>query len=381
MFRFEFLRESLRFALSISLRSLSTIAPRLPRTPTAEFLVSSHGFSPDTALTLSNLVAKRARSSGRLDSVVTLFKSYGFSPASMAGIFTSYPNVLSAKPHENIKPKLDFLSASGLSGEALVHVICNDPFILMRSLEGHLVPCINCLVKFFGSREELVSLFLSKRGSWALRNFSAAMELNINTLRSFGVTNLGIAKLITLRVRALSRTPSEFRAILDEMKNIGLDPSSMMFIYGVCSCAGMKRERWEAKVDIFYKFGFSEAQFKALFVKQPGIMNSSMKRTEKMLNYLMNELGWTVEYITSYPVVLMSSLEKKILPRLSVLFFLLSEGLVKETSIGRAIVISEAEFARFFLSPFGEKRPQIMEMYKNKKESCHLLTTATGKLK
>lgn len=77
----------------------------------------------------------------------------------------------------------------------------------------------------------------------------------------------------------------------------------------------------------------------------------------------------------------MSSLEKKILPRLSVLFFLLSEGLVKETSIGRAIVISEAEFARFFLSPFGEKRPQIMEMYKNKKESSHLLTTATGKLK
>lgn len=306
------------------------------------------------------------------DSVVTLFKSYGFSPASMGTVFISYPNVLSDTAHKNIKPKLDFLSASGLSGEKLVHFIGNDPFILMRSLEGHLIPCINCLVKFFGSKE-LVSLFLNKRGSWALRNYSEAMELNINTLRDFGVPNSNISKLITLRVRALSRTPSEFRAILDEIKHMGLDPSSMMFIYGVCSRAGMKRERWEAKMNMFYKFGFSEAQFKALFVKQPGVMNSSMKRMEKMLSYLMNELGWTVDYITSYPIALMSSLEKKVMPRVAVMLFLLSEGLVKESSVGRAAVISEAEFSRLFLMPFVKKLPQITEMYKSKKENSLFL--------
>ncbi|KAK4757983.1 hypothetical protein SAY87_019284 [Trapa incisa] len=375
MFRFKFLGESLRLTWSTSLRPLSTVAPvRPPRTPTVGYLVGSHGFSPDAAVALSNLSSKRGVSCERLDSVMMLFKSYGFSPAIIVGIFTSYPSMLSSKSEEKLKPKLEFLAASGLSGEALVHVIGNDPFILTRSLEGHLVPCFNSLLKFFGSSEELVALFLTKRGSWALRNFSSAMELNINTLRSFGVPNSSIARLFTLRVRALSRTPSEFRAIVDEMKGMGLDPSSMMFIYGVCSCAGMKRPRWEAKVSLFYKYGFSEAQFRTLFVKQPSVMNSSMKRSEKMLNYLMNDLGLTIKYITSYPVVLMSSLERKILPRLSVLFFLISEGLLKQTSIGRAIVISEADFARFFLLPFGQKRPQILEMYKKKKESPNILT-------
>ncbi|OWM87675.1 uncharacterized protein LOC116187176 [Punica granatum] len=367
MFRFKFFMESLQFSLSMSLRSLSTSVSRPPKTLTAEYLISSHGFPQEAALTLANIVAERGRSGARFDSVITLFKNYGFTPASMASIFISYPNVLSAKAHGNIKPKLDFLSKSGLSGDTLVHVICNDPFILMRSLEGHLAPCMNSLIKFFGSREDLVSLFLNKRGSWALRNYSEAMELNINTLRAFGVSNSGIAKLITLRVRALSRTPSEFRAILDKIKQMGLDPSSMMFIYGVCSCAGMKDEKWDAKVNVFYKYGFSEAQFRALFVKQPGIMNSSMKRLEKMLNYLMNDLGWTVDYITSYPIVLMSSLEKKIMPRVQVFMFLLSEGLVKQTAVGRAAVISEAEFYKFFLVPHGEKLPQILEMYKSKK--------------
>ncbi|KAK4761789.1 hypothetical protein SAY87_029673 [Trapa incisa] len=374
MFRSKFLRESLQLTLSISLRSISTVAPAQPPiTPTAGYLVSSHGFSPDAAVALSNMSSKCGVSCIRLDSIMALFKSYGFSPATIACIFTSYPKMLCSKSEENIKTKLEFLTSSGLSGEALAHVIGNDPFILTRSLEGHIIPCFKSLIKFFGSSEDLVALFLTKRGSWALRNFSSAMELNINTLRSFGVPNSSIAKLFTLRVRALSRTPSEFRAIVDEIKGMGLDPSSMMFIYGVCSCAGMKRPRWEAKVGIFYKYGFSEAQFKALFVKQPSVMNSSMKRTEKMLNYLMNDLGLTIEYITSYPVVLMSSLERKILPRLSILFFLISEGLIKQTSIGRAIVISEAEFARFFLLPFGQKRPQILEMYQKKNESSTLL--------
>lgn len=346
----------------LSLLCLSTASSSPP--PIVDALIRAHGFSPESARAVAQAVAPKL--APNLDSCVALFKDRGFTPLNIATILTRFPETLFLKASNLLEPKLELFEENGVSGRALIHVLVNDPYVLGRSLKLQLVPCFNCLVKFFGTREDVASHLLVKRGTWVLRAFSDSMEANIDILRRHGVPDSSIAKMMTVRPRTLSRDTGQFSDIVDEIKGTGFDPSSLLFIHAIITMAGMKRPKWAAKMAVLKKFGWSDDQVKAVFLKQPKVMGLSVEKMEKVLNFFMNGLGWKVDDLVSYPTIFMSSFENCILPRLTILLTLVSDGLLKRKSVPAGLVLSESEFLRRIVRKNSVQAPHILLMYQTK---------------
>lgn len=342
------------------------LSPFRPFSTFVDRLVNSHSFSPDAAVTVSSLIPPQA--AGNVDSVITLLKAYSFPPAAMAAFITRYPSLASGLQPKILKPKLDFLSELGVSGGNLVSFLCYDGYHLSRrSLDNQYVPSINFLIGFLGGKSAVVSLLTSKRGSWVMRNCSDSTELNVSTLLAFGVPRSSIRKMLTLPMGPLARKPSEFRDVVAEISRFGFDPLSKMFIYGVATLVGMKRSKLETNVALLKQFGFSDDQAKVLFVKQPLLMGFSTKRIERGLKLFLEVWGWKVESLVDRPLLLMSSIERKIIPRKSIFSLLLSKDCVKKSDELSMLVISEDLFLRRYLMPHVSKVPQILDIYKNSK--------------
>ncbi|KAG6585272.1 hypothetical protein SDJN03_18005, partial [Cucurbita argyrosperma subsp. sororia] len=319
------------------LSSLSEIS-QSTNNRTVDYLVHTLGFSKNSALAAAKRI--HLKTTANPDSVIALFKAYGFTLSDTASIFCRNPNLLLADPDTTLKPKFEFLSRNGFTGHVLVDLVSRDPSILRR-----------------------ISLFSARRGTWVLRNFSESVAPNIELLRANGVPDSNIAKMIWLRPRTLARDAEEFSDIVEKTKEAGFNPSSPMFIDGLCTFLGMKKDKWLSKQHIFTSFGWSEEQFQSLFRKQPKIMNSSEEQIKRALDFFMNKLDWTHEEISKYPNVLHLSFEKRVVPRSSILQHLKSKGFIKKISFGKAFFITENKFLVKFVMQYLSEDPHLLEMY------------------
>ncbi|XP_015876273.2 uncharacterized protein LOC107412946 [Ziziphus jujuba] len=350
------------------LKSLSTLSPPSSSSDsTVDYFINSLGLSPDSALTAAKLI--RRQPTAKSDSVLELFRHYGFSSAQIADIFSRFPSLLLSDPQKNLKPKLEFLSKNGISGQALLSIVSTDPTILLRSLNKQIEPCIGFLKTFFkNNKAEIVSLLSVKRGTWVIHKFSETMAPNIETLRSHGVSDACIKKMIIVRPAALSRFADDFSEFVRVVKEMGFDPSSVMFIHGVCTFSGMKKDKWVSKLEVFKRFGWSEEEVRSLVVKQPKVMNSSSERLNKSLDFFMNKLGWSVDDISKYPTVLLLSFERRVFPRSIILKFLILKGHIDKKKMGSGFILPEDKFLKNFVMEYEEKLPQLLDMYQSKKQ-------------
>ena len=176
-----------------------------------------------------------------------------------------------------------------------------------------------------------------------------------------------ILRLWALRPQTLSFNADEFKGVLKRVKEMGFDEKGLNLIHGVYALCAMKEGKWESKVSVFRSFGWGEEEVIALFVKQPTIMHLSEERIKKPLDFFMNELGWMREDISKYPMVLILSFEKRVVPRCRVLQLLIEKGLVSRKSMGRALTIPEDRFSKVFLSSYEKEIPELLEVYHSNK--------------
>ncbi|RVW61785.1 hypothetical protein CK203_063339 [Vitis vinifera] len=86
------------------------------------------------------------------------------------------------------------------------------------------------------------------------------------------------------------------------------------------------------------------------------------------LDFLMNKMGWQREAVARVPLVLCYSLNKRVIPRCSVLQVLQSKGLLKEADFYLSSVLIPPEkviLARFVIK-YEEQVPQLLSVYKGK---------------
>ncbi|XP_030487717.1 uncharacterized protein LOC115704656 [Cannabis sativa] len=345
------------------LKSFSTLSPPTSSSPTADYLITSLGISHELAFAAAQTIGSHREPKSKSDDVIALFRRYGFSSDQIAEIFSKCSQLFWSNAVKTLEPKLQFLSESGMSRENLVLIVCTDPFLLKRSLEKHISPCIQFLKSFYGGIDDVISLFLARRGTWVLRQFSGAMASNIDTLRSHGVPDDNIVKMLEIRPRTLAQNVDDFDELAREAKRLGFDISSSMFIHGMAILSGMKKDKWVSKMDVFKSFGWSEDQFRCLFVRQPQVMGASKERLKMALEFFMTKFQWGPSEFCKYPNVLLFSFEKRILPRTSVLQILLSKRLVDKKSIGRAFFYSNDVFLKKFVEHHQPALPQLLELF------------------
>ncbi|KAL0557540.1 hypothetical protein IC582_006084 [Cucumis melo] len=306
---------------TIGLKFLSSLSqtPQSTNDRTQDYLVHTIGLPKDSALAAAKKI--RLKPTADPDSVLALFNAYGFTPSHIASIFSKQSCLLLADPDTTLKPKIEFLSKNGISG-----------------------------------------------GTRVLETFSESMAPNVEVLRANGVPDSNIAKMLSLRPIALSKDVEHFIDIVEKTKEMGLNPSSLMFIHGMCMIASMSKDKWLSKVHLFKSFGWSDEQFQSMFLKQPFFMKRSEEHLKRMLDFFMNKWDWTLEDVSKYPVLLNLSLEKRVIPRSSIVQRLISKGFIKRKSFGKALQGPEQWFLGKFVMKYLSEDPHLLEMYQETKK-------------
>ncbi|KAF6164826.1 hypothetical protein GIB67_030698 [Kingdonia uniflora] len=72
-------------------------------------------------------------------------------------------------------------------------------------------------------------------------------------------------------------------------------------------------------MEIFRSYGFSENEIISIFRNYPKFMNTSEKKLKSGLYFFINKLDLEPSYLVKYASLLTCSMEKRIIPRWTVL--------------------------------------------------------------
>ncbi|KAJ4962142.1 hypothetical protein NE237_022081 [Protea cynaroides] len=196
------------------------------------------------------------------------------------------------------------------------------------------------------------------------------MAQNIALLRENGVPESNIVTLITYYPRTTAPKNDLFKQRVEEIKQMGFDLSNNLFVIALHVFTSMNKSTWKKKLEVYQRWGFSQNEVLLAFRKHPWFMSHSEKKIMRHMDFFVNKMGCEQAIIITYPYLLGYSLEKRILPRCSVLRVLILKGLVKENcNMGSLIITSEKHFLEKFVTKYENEFPQLLDLYKGNTSS------------
>ncbi|KAF8395557.1 hypothetical protein HHK36_019505 [Tetracentron sinense] len=176
--------------------------------------------------------------------------------------------------------------------------------------------------------------------------------------------------MIMIHPRTLSQKTDQFSKSVTKIIEMGFDPSSLMFVHGLATHSGVKKSIWEAKLAVYRSFGWSEDKILSMFKKQPVCMTPSEKKIKTTLDFFVSKLNWTPADISNYPTSLFLSLEKRTIPRCSVLEVLLSNGRMRKGQMGTALIVAENVFLKNYVVKYEDDLPHLLKVYQSRIEGA-----------
>ncbi|RAL49445.1 unnamed protein product [Cuscuta campestris] len=324
-----------------------------------DFLTSSLNFSRNDAVSAAAKVPS-FKSQTRPALVVDYLKRVGMDPAHIKNAVYRCPKLLFLDPERTISPKIKCLQEFGIPECDLVRLIVRDGLILCRGLESHLKPVLKFLREAAGSDENYLKAF--RRCSWLLSfGNHTRMEKNILLLQNFGLSKKQLKRMIITRPCYLTTNTDWVKKILIRVeKEFGIPRNSPMFPSGMFVATALSETTVEKKFEVFRSFGWTDLEISGIVKRQPHCLTLSEDRLKKGLCFLMNELGYGPDYLTLRPKLLMSSLEKRTIPRSQVLK-ILKENNLRTSTLSTTISWSNSKFSEIYLMPYKDKLPGIQK--------------------
>ncbi|KAF8369306.1 hypothetical protein HHK36_032683 [Tetracentron sinense] len=287
--------------------------------------LNSCGLSPESALSASNKV--QFETPERADSVLTLFKNHGFTESQISKLIRKRPDLLLYIPEKTLLPKLEFLFASAFR---------RTTRIFLQDIQKHVAP-------------------------------------NIKLLQELGVPESNISLLITHLTSAVALNHARFIKIVKEVKELGFNPMKSMFVLAIEMLSGSKKSTRERKFEIYRRWGWSEDEILSGFRRQPQIIGLSDEKIMKGMDFFVNKMGRESAVVARTPKILLLSLEKRIIPRCSVIQALIFKGLIqKDFNLGTVLMPTEKYFLERYVTKYQEEVPQLLNVYQGKMDILEL---------
>ncbi|KAK4275644.1 hypothetical protein QN277_018687 [Acacia crassicarpa] len=324
--------------------------------------MSSLGLSRKVATEVSKKV--QLKDPNQPNSVLNLFRSYGFSDTQIYTVVTMHPRVLLSKPEKNLLPRLRFLQSIGFSSAELQDLIISNYGLLRVSLEQYIIPCYEALKSFLHDDKE-AKIALKRLRRFCSRKTVTNIAQNIKVLRDIGVPQSSVSLLVAKFVHLAFVDHAKFVEYVKFAEEAGVDPSKSMFINAVSVLSQLKKSTWQSKLDIFKKYGWTRNVTLSAFSKHPQCLMLSKENITKSMSFLVDEVGMPLKDIARRPSLLHYSLEQRIIPRYSVIKALKKKGLVKrEISFISIVRYGEKKFLEKFVTRFHTSVPQLLNIYK-----------------
>lgn len=262
-------------------------------------------------------------------------------------------------PHKTILPKFEFILSKGASTTDIVSMVHKNPRFLLRSLKNHIIPSYGFLREFFNNDKGIIDSIKQ----YPNMLYCTRVLLSINLSLENGVSGTNIALIIYRRPRVL-RKPSDLVKVVDEIKAMGFSPSKTQFGVALIAKMSVSKSHWEAKADVYRRWGWSEEALLRAFRKQPHCMLASKDKINAVMSFWVNQLGWDSLLLAEDPRLFGYSLNKRTIPRGSVLRYLRSKGLMsKDSSLFFPFGISEKQFLERYVNCFEKRDDQILKLY------------------
>nr|GMD08816.1 transcription termination factor MTERF5, chloroplastic-like [Ipomoea batatas] len=365
-FFFFYNHNSLRSSAGYSYSTTAKVAAEMAGDRTADhflvnYLTDSLNFSRDDAISAAAKVSQ-FKSQTKPAIVVKYLQQIGMEPTHIRAAVSRFPKLLFSDPEKTLNPKIQCLQELGMSGPNLVSFITRDASFLSRGLETHLRPALHFLKEAAGSNHNALKAL--KRSGWLLSYGSyKTMEENVQVLRNLGFPDEKIQQFVMARPSYLTNKSGWIVKILNRVeKEFGIPRSAPMFYSGVFVATALSKSTVDRKLEILRSFGWSNSEISTMVQKQPHSLTVSEDRLKRVLNFLMKELGYSSHYLAFRPMFLMSSLEKKTIPRSQVLK-ILKENQLRACSLFTAISLTESKFSNDYLLPHKDKLPEMYQRY------------------
>ncbi|KAI9075862.1 hypothetical protein K1719_042142 [Acacia pycnantha] len=349
----QWLPSTVRYCNSISSNGLSF---------TVSYLVDTCGFSPQQAASASKYLTLETRE--KPDLVIDFLKKLGFSESQILRFTRQFPQCLRSDPEQTFLPKIEFFISRGISSSDIPKLLCSHPNIMRRSLDRQIIPSFDFFRDLFQSDDKLIKALKSCSG--ILIDSNTRVLPNMKLLREAGVPESNVIKLLLLYPRAFTINTSRFKMIVEELQEMGFDPSQYLFIVAVYALSSTSKSTWLKKANVYKKWGWSDEDIVAAFRRSPYSMKMSEYKIDAIMEILVEKLGCPPSTIPKYAVVLLLSRNKRIIPRASVIQVLLSKGLVKREKLLGAFKLSEKDFLRRFVFCHELEANELLELYRSK---------------
>ncbi|MED6207613.1 hypothetical protein PIB30_037310 [Stylosanthes scabra] len=347
------------FSSSISTRSSSSSKGH---SFTVSYLVRTCGFSPERAVSVSKRFS--FETSEKPDSVIAFFRSIGLSQSTASRVFQYMPQLLIANPEKSLQPKIDFFKSKGFSTSDICKAIVYCPSILVRSVPNQIAPTFDFFDHMFQCRDKLIKAV--KGNSGILFDFKGYLEPNIKLLREEGVPISHVVRLIEYYPRQLKTNPKKYKEVLEEVKEMKFDPSKFQFIVAVHVFITAGKSAMARREGIYRRWGWTDHDIFAAFRTHPWCLSISDGKIEAVMDYLVNELGYESSAIAKIPAVLSMSLNRRIIPRGSVMLVLQSKGLVSKLGLATIFRCDEKTFLNKFIFGHPNEAEELLKLYRSK---------------
>ncbi|KAL4369671.1 hypothetical protein GQ457_05G009620 [Hibiscus cannabinus] len=324
------------------------------------YLINTVGLSPQSALSVSKKI--HFETSEQPDTVISFLTSHGFSKPQIRSIIQKWPASLLCNPEKTLLPKLQFFYSKRISG--VQRVLSSNPDVLKRSLDNRIIPNFNAFREVTRCNDDQVFSAYKNCSDVLWCDFPSKIASNVAILKECGVPESTVMAEVVVHPRAFAVNHDKFRRAVEEVKKLGFDPSKYNFLTALQAFLQISKSTWERKSDVLKQWGWSNEVVLSAFEKYPRIMMFSEQKITATMDFFIHTMGWKALDIANRPVLLSYSLERRIIPRYSVLQALLSKGLIEKFNIYFMLASTEKEFLQRFVIPYED--PSLLKLYEQK---------------
>ncbi|XXG50847.1 hypothetical protein AAC387_Pa02g4759 [Persea americana] len=348
------------------LRSISNLSDS-PDKPslTLSYLINSCGLSPESALHASKRT--KIKTTQKPDSVLEFLKTHGFSNAQITTLISAAPRFLGADVNKTLKPKVDFFRGLGLSDSDITSLVISDPVILLRGLKTQIIPSMNFFRELLHTNENAIKAF--RRCRWMITSHvKNRMQSNIAILKEYGLPDSQVTDMALLKPAVLAQKPDALMEAVKRVEELGLKRTSGLFSMALLAMSSLKKSTWEAKLEMLKGLGWSQSDILEALRRMPIILTYSEKKIRAGMDFYVNTLKWKPSEVASDPILLMFSLEERLIPRSRVWKILTTKELVDEGELKRMLKVAEKQFLRSYVTKYEKEVPDLMKSYKGELE-------------
>ncbi|KAJ4887278.1 Mitochondrial transcription termination factor family protein [Raphanus sativus] len=345
---------------STSSSSVADVSPRDSRKGkknfTVSYLVGSLGLSTKLAESISRRVSFDDKTNP--DSVLSLFRSHGFTDSQISTIITDNPRLLLLDAEKSLAPKLNSLQSRGRGADELTEIVSKVPRILDKR-EGRSINLYYDVVK-----EIIVEADKIPKESCSSSSRRGNKMRNVLVLRDLGMPQkLFLPLLITLAEPICGK--ERFEVSLKKVIDMGFDPTTSKFVTALRMLYQMSDKTVEEKVNLYKTLGFAvgdvwemfkkypfslaysekkitrtfetflglgvtREEFAGMIMSSPQCIGFSAEALRRKTEFLVEKMNWPLKALVSRPQVYNYSMEKMIVPRSNVIGALMSRGLLRD---------------------------------------------------